>query len=203
MSLRLLPLLILLLSCPPLAAFAEAAPGAPAPLFTGRTATGETISVADFRGKPVVLEWSNHDCPFVMKHYETGNMQKLQRALTEKGAVWITVLSSAPGHQGHVEADEALRIATGNASYADHVILDPDGVIGRLYEARATPQMVLIDADGTLLYDGAIDDKPSARHETVKGAKNYLIAAFKAMEAGMPVAEPAVRPYGCSVKYGS
>jgi len=180
---------------------ASAPPGGPAPSFTGKTATGETVSLQDFRGQPVVLEWSNHQCPFVAKHYETGNMQRLQRRLTEAGAVWITIISSAPGKQGHVTAAEAREIAARNASYADHILLDPTGEIGRAYHARTTPQMALIRADGTLAYNGAIDDQPSTRRETVDKAENYLLAAFRAITSGTPVAPAVTKPYGCSVKY--
>lgn len=183
-------------------ATAAPVPGRPAPDFTGVTARGETISLADFAGKPVVLEWTNHDCPFVRKHYETGNMQRLQSKLTEAGAVWISVISSAPGEQGHVGPAEALDIATRRASWADHIVLDPEGRIGRLYEAKTTPEMFLIGPDGRVAYMGAIDDRPSTRHETVEGAENWLLAAWAEMSAGEPVSRPATKPYGCKVYYG-
>jgi len=183
------------------AAQAAPAPGEAVPDLSGKTASGETISLADFEGKPVILEWTNHRCPFVRKHYDTGNMQKLQRRLTEKGAVWISVISSAPGKQGHVSAEKAKKIAARNGAYADHILLDPEGEIGRAFNARTTPQMVLIRPDGTLAYNGAIDDKPSTQDETVETAENYLLAAYKAVQNGEPV-EPAVtKPYGCAVKY--
>lgn len=183
------------------ASLAAPAIGEPAPAFTGRTAAGETVSLADFRGKPVILEWTSHQCPFVYKHYRTGNMQKLQRRLTEAGAVWVSVISAAPGEPGHVSAEEAQRIATQNASYADHILLDPKGEVGRAYLARTTPQMALIRPDGTLAYNGAIDDAPSTRFETVETARNYLLAAFEAVQSGKP-ADPAVtKPYGCAIKY--
>ncbi|GAK32528.1 thioredoxin family protein [Iodidimonas nitroreducens] len=175
--------------------------GEEAPLFAAKNTRGETISLEALRGHPVILEWTNHDCPFVKKHYETGNMQKTQRALVEAGVTWISIISSAPGTQGHVSADEANSIAASRGSYADHIILDPQGDLGRLYKARTTPDMFLIDGDGTLLYQGAIDDKPSARHSSIEGAKNYVLAAFQDMQAGQPVREAETKPYGCSVKY--
>jgi len=183
------------------AALAVPVIGEPAPSFRGITAAGEKISLADFGGRPIVLEWTNHQCPFVQKHYKTGNMQKLQRRLTEAGAVWISIISSAPGKQGHVSADEARAIATRNASYADHILLDPEGEIGRAYLARTTPQMALIRPDGTLAYNGAIDDKPSTQYDTVETAENYLEAAFTAVESGEPVDPAVTKPYGCAVKY--
>lgn len=183
-------------------AMAAPVPGRPAPDFSGVTARGETITLADFAGKPVILEWTNHDCPFVRKHYGTGNMQRLQSKLTEAGAVWISVISSAPGEQGHVSADEAIDIATRNASWATHIVLDPEGTIGRLYEAKTTPHMFLIAPDGHIAFMGAIDDQPSTRHETVEGAENYLLAAWQSLAAGEPVADPATKPYGCKVYYG-
>jgi len=175
--------------------------GEPAPAFTAATAAGKTISLAEFRGKPVILEWTSHQCPFVYKHYQTGNMQKLQRRLTAAGAVWISIISAAPGEPGHVSAEQARRIATRNASYADHILLDPTGEVGRAYLARTTPQMALIRPDGTLAYNGAIDNAPSTQLETVNTADNYLLAAFQAVQAGVP-ADPAVtKPYGCAIKY--
>ncbi|GER08521.1 thioredoxin family protein [Iodidimonas muriae] len=178
-------------------------PGQEAPVFSAKTTVGDVISLEDLRGKRVVLEWTNDGCPFVTKHYETGNMQKTQRMLTEDDVVWISIISSAPGKQGYATADEANAIAARHGSYTNHIILDPHGDLGRLYGARTTPEMFLIDSDGTLAYAGAIDDRPSARHSSVEGATNYLLAAYEDLKAGRPVAKASSQPYGCSVKYGS
>lgn len=176
-------------------------PGQAAPGFAGVNSLGEAVSLADFEGQKVILEWTNHDCPYVKKHYETGNMQQLQRDMTAEGVVWLTVISSAPGTQGHVSAAEANTLTESRDAAPTHVILDPDGVIGRSYEARTTPHMFLIDEDQELQYMGAIDDKPSTRHSTVDGAKNYLRNAYAQVSAGDAVSEASTQPYGCSVKY--
>lgn len=176
--------------------------GAPAPVFTGTTTGGESVALADLRGKTVVLEWTNHDCPYVRKHYETGNMQALQREATGDGIVWLTVISSAPGKQGYVTPAEADELTRSRDAAPTHVILDPEGTIGRAYDARTTPHMYVIDSEGTLVFMGGIDDKPTANHASVEGATNYVRAALTALAEGQPVAEPVTRPYGCSVKYG-
>lgn len=172
-----------------------------APDFTGLTMTGEEIRLSDYRGQPVVLEWTNHECPYVRKHYGSGNMQKTQRALTEDGAVWISIVSSAPGKQGHVTAAQAQRLTAERGVYADLVILDPEGEIGRLYAAKTTPHMFIIDDSGVLQYQGAIDDKPSANPRSLEGAKNHVLAAWTELQSGDTVSEPQTKPYGCSVKY--
>ncbi len=186
-----------------IASAASAAPAldAAAPDFSGKTASGETISLEQFKGKNVVLEWTNDGCPFVKKHYESGNMQKTQAAANESGAVWITVFSSAAGQQGHADAARATSLKEGWKSSADFLLLDEDGVVGAAYGAKTTPQMALIDKDGVLRYAGAIDDKPSADKKTIDGATNYLLAALGSVNAGEPVAVKETRPYGCSVKY--
>ncbi|MGF1605763.1 MAG: redoxin domain-containing protein [Rhodothalassiaceae bacterium] len=183
------------------AAVAGPEPNQPAPVFQGQTVDGQTVSLDDFKGSPVILEWTNHDCPYVQKHYETTNMQSLQKRLTDQGAVWLTVISSAPGKQGHVAAAEAKQLTQSRQAAPSHVILDPDGQIGRLYEARTTPHMFVIDRAGVLRYMGAIDDKPSTRPATVNGARNYVLAAFEAVQAGRAPDAQATQPYGCSVKY--
>ncbi len=185
------------------AAFAQPAVDAAAPAFTGPTASGETISLDQFKGKTVILEWANDGCPFVQKHYQTGNMQKTQKTANETGAVWITVMSSAPGKQGHADATRANKLLKEWASEPDYVLLDPEGVVGKAYGAKTTPQMALVDKDGVLRYAGAIDDKPSANHATVEGASNYVLAALASVEKGEPVAVKETKPYGCSVKYKS
>jgi len=174
------------------------APGEPVPDLGGETASGEAISLADFEGKPVVLEWTDETCPFVRKHYGTGNMQKLQRRLTEAGVVWISVRT---GRAAEIGAEKAKQVAERNASYADYILLDPSGEIGRAFNARTTPQMVLIRGDGTLAYNGAIDDNPSVRRKTVDSAENYLLAAYKAVQDGEAVDPAVTKPYGCAVKY--
>ncbi|MFN3958345.1 MAG: redoxin family protein [Parvularculaceae bacterium] len=188
-----------------LAAVAVAGPAvdAPAPAFSGPTASGETISLDQFKGETVILEWTNDGCPFVQKHYETGNMQKTQKAANAAGAVWITVMSSAPGKQGHADATRANKLMKEWASEPDYILLDPDGVVGKAYDANTTPQMALIDKDGVLRYAGAIDDKPSANHATVEGAFNYVLAALSSVGKGEPVAVKETNPYGCAVKYKS
>jgi peroxiredoxin len=175
----------------------------PAPSFSGVTSSGESVSLQDFAGKPVILEWTNHLCPYVRKHYESGNMQRIQRELTEAGAVWISIISSAPGKQGHVDASEANTLTTARGVYADMVILDPSGEIGRLYDAKTTPQMFLIDEEQTIRYMGAIDDKPSSRMSSLTGAHNYLVAAWQSFKAGQAITSMVTKPYGCTVKYGS
>ena len=188
-----------------LSPLAHAAPnvGAPAPEFTGRTTSGGNLSLAELRGKTVILEWTNHDCPYVGKHYGTGNMQSLQKEATADGVVWLSIISSAPGRQGYVEAAEADRLTQERDAAPTHVILDPEGVIGKQYAARTTPHMYVIDPQGVLRYMGGIDDKPTARHSDVKGANNYVRAALADMRAGREVSTPVARAYGCSVKYGS
>ncbi|MFN0022408.1 MAG: redoxin family protein [Parvularculaceae bacterium] len=185
------------------AAFADPAIDAPAPAFSGPTASGQTISLDQFKGQTVILEWANDGCPFVQKHYETGNMQTTQKTANETGAVWITVLSSAPGKQGHADATRANTLVKEWASEPDFVLLDADGVVGKAFGAKTTPQMALIDKGGVLRYAGAIDDKPSANHATVAGASNYLLAALSSVEKGEAVAVKETKPYGCSVKYKS
>ena len=184
-------------------AFADPAVDAAAPAFSGPAANGETISLDQFKGQTVILEWTNDGCPFVQKHYETGNMQNTQQAATAAGAVWITVMSSAPGKQGHADATRANKLMKEWASEPNYILLDEEGVVGKAFGAKTTPQMALIDKDGVLRYAGAIDDKPSANHATVNGATNYLLAALASVEKGEPVAVKETKPYGCSVKYKS
>ncbi len=176
---------------------------APAPKFEGTTSAGETITLDQFNGQNVVLEWTNHGCPFVKRHYESGNMQATQVAAKEQGAVWISVISSAPGKQGYVSANEADELTTSRNAKPDYVILDETGAIGRLYAAKTTPHMFLIDGDGVLRYDGAIDDKPTANHAQADDAVNYLLSAVNNVAQGVEVADKRTKPYGCSVKYGS
>lgn len=175
--------------------------GEEAPPFSGVGLSGHAVRLEDFRGSYVVLEWTNHECPYVRKHYNSGNMQKTQRALTEDGVVWLSIISSAPGKQGHVSVDQAQALTTSRGSYANDVILDPKGIIGRLYEAKTTPHMFLIDPEGTLLYQGAIDDIPSASVRTLEQATNLVLAAWNDVKAGRAITKANSKPYGCSVKY--
>ena len=184
-------------------AFAAPAVDAAAPAFSAMTSAGKTISLADFKGKTVVLEWTNDGCPFVQKHYETGNMQKTQAAAKAAGAVWISVISSAPGKQGHADAARANKLTADRKATPDYVILDESGAVGKAYAAKTTPHMFVIDAKGVLRYDGAIDNRPSAKHATVADASNFVLAAMNSVVKGQMVAEKQTQPYGCSVKYGS
>jgi peroxiredoxin len=188
---------------PAVAADAGPQVGAPAPLFSGVDSNGNPRSLAEFRGKTVVLEWTNHDCPYVIKHYGSGNMQALQRDATARGVVWLAVISSAQGEQGYVSGPEANRIVADRQAAPTATILDPDGTIGRAYGARTTPHMYIIDGAGTLVYMGGIDDRPTTDKADIAGARNFVRAALDDMTAGRPVGTPTSRPYGCSVKYNS
>jgi peroxiredoxin len=175
--------------------------GSAAPDFHASDSNGKAESLDQYRGKYVVLEWHNQGCPYTKKHYVSGNMQALQKEWTAKGVVWLTVISSAPGEQGYVTASEENIYLTKMHAVPTAVLLDPDGKIGRLYSAKTTPQMVVVDPAGKVIYDGAIDDRPTPDPEDVKGARNYLNEALSAAMAGKPVPTPYTRPYGCSVKY--
>lgn len=183
------------------AALVQASPGPViAPKFTGTTATGETITLEQFRGKYVVLEWWNHQCPVVMNHYGNGGMQALQKEMTEKGVIWISICSSAPGKQGHVDGRMALEVMKQNNAHPTHVVLDPTGVIGRLYAAKTTPHMFLISPTGEKLYDGAIDNNRNGNLPADQ-VVNYVRQAFTQASSGQRVSVPTSQPYGCSVKY--
>jgi len=185
-----------------LAAVLHADVGAPAPDFTLKSAAGKDVSLSDFKGKVVVLEWTNSGCPFVIKHYGSGNMQKLQKDATAKGVVWLSICSSAPGKQGGLSADEAAKLCAGNGSAATAYLLDPDGKAGRLYAAKRTPEMYVISKEGKLVYHGAIDDKKTPDPADIPGAKNHVVAALDEVLVGKPVSTPQTEAYGCSVKYG-
>jgi peroxiredoxin len=175
--------------------------GGVAPDFRAMDSNGRTESLDQYRGKYVVLEWHNQGCPYTKKHYVSGNMQALQKEWTAKGVVWLTVISSAPGSQGYVTANEENSYLTKMHAAPTAVLLDSDGKVGRMYSARTTPQMVVIDPSGKVIYDGAIDDRPTPDVEDVKGARNYVSEALSAAMAGKAVPTPYTRPYGCSVKY--
>ena len=191
------------LSAPAMPALAAAAPevGKTAPDFTGVDSNGAKIALSALRGKLVVLEWTNNGCPFVGKHYGAGNMQKTQKMARAMGAVWLSIVSSAPGTQGHVDGAGANRLTETRDAAPNHVILDPKGTIGRRYEATNTPQMFVVGKDGAVLYMGAIDSIRSANPADIPRAKNYVTAALSEIAAGRKVSEPVTRPYGCSVKY--
>lgn len=175
--------------------------GAAAPAFSVQDASGATRTLAEFRGRIVILEWTNHGCPYVQKHYNSGNMQTLQREATADGIVWLQVISSARGEQGYLDGPGALeRVRTDNAA-PTATLLDPTGVMGHAYGARNTPHMFIISPQGVVLYQGAIDDRPSARPSSLEGATNYVRAALADIEAGRAVQVAETTPYGCSVKY--
>lgn len=175
--------------------------GQPAPAFSATASNGQTYKLSDYRGKFVVLEWHNNGCPYTQKHYNSGNMQRLQKEWTAKGVVWFTVISSAQGEQGYMDAAQENDYLKKMNAAPTAALLDPSGQLGHLYDARTTPQMILIGPDGQLLYDGAIDDKPTENPSSLSGAKNYIAAALTEAMAGKPVSTPTSRPYGCSVKY--
>jgi len=184
---------------------AVAAPvlGQPAPAFQAVDAAGKTRSLSEFKGKTVVLEWTNNGCPYVQKHYNSGNMQGLQTQAAKDGIVWLTVISSAPGMQGYLTGPQARQWKGEVKAASTDVLLDPKGTVGRAYEAKTTPHMYIVDKTGKLVYMGGIDDKASSDPDSLQGAKNYVTAALADVKAGRAVAQAATRPYGCSVKYGS
>jgi peroxiredoxin len=183
------------------AAHAAATVGQPAPAFTLTDTKGTTHSLSDFAGKTVVLEWFNHECPFVKKHYGAGNMQAQQNAATGKGVVWLTVNSSAPGKQGHVNAEQANAVLGEWKATPTAFLLDHDGKVGQAYGAKTTPHLFVIDGEGVLRYNGAIDSNPSADPADIPGATQYVDAALGDLAANRPVARGTTQPYGCSVKY--
>jgi peroxiredoxin len=183
-----------------IAAFAVKA-GDPAPDFTGADSHGQTHKLSDYRGKFVVLEWHNNGCPFTKKHYESGNMQRLQKEWTNKGVVWFTVISSSPGSQGYVTAGEENDYMQKMHAAPTAALLDAKGDIGHLYGAKTTPHMFVINPQGQVVYNGAIDDKPTPDPSDINGAKNYVSEALQQAMAGQTVAVATTRPYGCSVKY--
>ena len=183
----------------------QAAPelGAVAPQFTMIDTNGNEVSTSDLVGKTVVLEWTNHGCPFVQKHYDSGNMQALQSEATGDDIVWLSIISSAEGKQGSVNAEEANQLTEDRNAAPSHVLLDAEGVVGKAYDARTTPHMFIIDPDGKVAYMGGIDDNPSANPADIEGAQNYVRTALSEMKDGKAVSTPASRPYGCNVKYAS
>jgi peroxiredoxin len=175
--------------------------GKAAPDFTAKASNGKTVKLSDYKGKTVVLEWLNYGCPFVKKHYESKNMQNLQKKYTGDGVVWLSVISSAPGKQGHADAKQAEADRAAHGSNATAILLDEKGEVGKAYGAATTPHMYVIDKSGKLVYQGAIDDKASTDLADVKTATNYVSAALDATKAGKPVAVSQTKAYGCGVKY--
>lgn len=173
--------------------------GRPAPDFTLRDSDGKSRSLAEFKGRTVVLEWFNEGCPFVKKHYGSGHLPAQQKAATGDGVVWLTIVSSAPGKQGYL--DPAAAAAKKRELHATALLLDADGKVGRLYGARTTPDMFVIDPEGNLAYAGAIDDRPTPDPASLAGARNYVADAIAAVKAGRPVSPVRTKPYGCAIKY--
>ncbi|MBZ0166074.1 MAG: thioredoxin family protein [Candidatus Omnitrophica bacterium] len=173
----------------------------PAPDFTLTDSNGQSHSLTDFRGKYVVLEWVNFDCPFVKKHYVPGNMQQLQKDLTAKDVVWLSINSSAPGKQGNYSAAEVNQIIANSGAQPTAYLFDPDGAVGKTYAAKTTPHMYVVGPEGKLLYQGAIDSIPSFDSADIPKAQNYVVAALDEIAAGQTVTNPSTTPYGCSVKY--
>jgi hypothetical protein len=186
-----------------LTAAAYAAPeiGKRAPDFSAVDSNGKPVKLSDYRGKTVVLEWTNDGCPYVGKHYGSNNMQTLQKEEAAKGIVWLTIISSAPGSQGYLTGDEANKLTKARGAAPTAVVLDPEGAVGHLYDARTTPHMFIVNGEGTLVYMGGIDDKATTAVEDIKTAKNYVRAALDELAAGAPIENAVTRPYGCSVKY--
>jgi peroxiredoxin len=175
----------------------QVVPGQPVPAFNLMAADGKSVSLESLRGKMVVLEWTNHDCPFVRKHYDTGNMQAQQKEAADAGTVWLQVISSAPGKQGFVDGPSALALNKARKA----TLLDPAGTVGKQFGAKTTPHMYVINAQGILAYQGGIDSIASAKTEDVAKAQQHVRTALTELRAGQPVTTPVARPYGCSVKY--
>ena len=186
-----------------LPAAAQQTTGKPAGNFRLMSADGKAVTLSQFRGRPVVVEWNNPGCPFVQKHYDSGNMQATQAKAKAAGAVWLTINSGAPGKQGHMTGAEAKAFVTKERAQPTAYLLDPEGRVGRGYAAKTTPHMYVIDGKGVLVYQGAIDDRPTADKADVAGARNHVLAALGEVKAGKRVSVAETRPYGCSVKYAS
>src|SRR6266478_2850136 len=177
--------------------------GSAAPDFSAPDANGKTQSLSEYKGKYVVLEWFNPECPFVKKHYGSDNMQKLQADYTSKGVVWLTIDSNAPGTEGNITAEQAQKIMSGWKTHQTALLLDPDGKVGRAYGAKNTPNMVIINPDGKIAYEGAIDSKATPNPADIPSSTNYIKAALDQSLAGKSISTPQTKPYGCSVKYKS
>lgn len=185
--------------------FAADAPpvGSAAPAFSLPDAQGKSHSLVDYKGKYVVLEWFNPECPFVKKHYGSDNMQNLQKEYTGKGIVWLTIDSNAPGTEGSINGEQAQKIMNSWKTHQTALLLDPDGKVGRAYGSKNTPNMVIINPDGKIIYEGAIDNKATPNPADIPASRNYVKSALDESLSGKPVSNPSTRPYGCSVKYKS
>jgi peroxiredoxin len=174
-----------------------------APAFTLQNSQGEAVSLSDYKGKYVILEWTNHQCPYVVKHYGSDNMQSLQKKYTDEDVVWLSIISSAPGKQGYVSAEEANQLSADRNAAPTHVLFDPEGEVGKMYAAKTTPHMYIIDPKGELRYAGAIDSIKSANPADIPKAVNYVSASMNALNSGKSPEKTLTPPYGCSIKYKS
>lgn len=184
-------------------AMAAPAVGQPAPSFVAVDSKGRQHKLDDLKGKVVVLEWTNHECPYVQKHYKSSNMQNLQKQAKQAGVVWLSVISSAPGQQGNVDGAKADELTASRNAEPTAVLLDPQGEVGKIYDARTTPHMYVIDAKGVLRYAGGIDSIATAKPADIEKADPFFKTAMQSVLKGENVAQPVTRPYGCSVKYKS
>ena len=203
MKTKLLTALLTLAASAALFAADSPAVGTNAPDFSLTDSKGKTQSVSQYKGKYVVLEWFNPECPFVKKHYGGGNMQKLQEDYTSKGVVWLTIDSNAPGTEGNLTPEQAQKVANAWKTKQTALLLDPEGKAGRAYGSKNTPNMVIINPEGKIVYEGAIDSKATPNPADIPVSTNYVKAALDESLAGKPISKPTTRPYGCSVKYKS
>lgn len=183
------------------AALANAEINKPAPAFVGVGADGKPLRLESYKGKTVVLEWTNHDCPFVKKHYESGNIPSLQKDAADKGVVWLQVISSAKGKQGYVDGATAQKLNGERKAAPAGTVLDPEGTIGKLYGAQTTPHIFIVNTDGQLVYKGGIDSIATNKVEDLPKAEAYVVNALNAIRAGKPIEKASTKPYGCAVKY--
>lgn len=195
--------LLLAAAAPEAAAQSQAQVGEPAPDFTLKAADGETYSLSDYEGQYVVLEWLNFGCPFVGKHYGSGNMQSLQKTYTEKDVTWLSIVSSAEGKQGYYPPEEMVKQKQKHNGNMTAILMDTSGKVGRTYGAKVTPHMYVINPEGTLIYKGGIDNRPTTDESDIKGAKNYVQMALNQAMNGEEVEVKTAQPYGCTVKYAS
>lgn len=198
---RILPMTLIAVAALAIPAAANITAGQSARDFKLRDTANNVVSLSQYKGKTVVIEWHNPGCPFVQKHYKSGNMQSTQADAVGQGAVWLTVNSGAPGKQGHMSGPEAAALAKEQDLKSTKYLLDPQGVVGKAYGAKTTPQIFIVNPAGRVTYQGAIDDKPTNKVEDIAGARNHVKAALAEMRAGKPVSVAETKPYGCSVKY--
>jgi peroxiredoxin len=185
-------------------AMAEPVVDQPAPAFTAKTADGKNLDLASLKGKTVVLEWTNNECPFVVKHYDkSNNIPSLQKEFTGKGVVWLQVISSAEGKQGHVDGAGAIKVNKDRNATPTNTLLDPQGTLAKLYGAQTSPHFFIINDKGTLVYKGGVDSIPSSKAEDIPKATNYVREALNAIAAGKKVPNASTKPYGCSIKFAS